>query len=390
MTWLCSRESPTIPIGIYKHRLTISTAVAKFYSTKDTFTCIGHPSITVKSSQVNDNSCDCPDGSDEPGTAACALLDPLSPPQPLPASTTGTTNTTNVLPGFWCENAGHIGAYVPFVYVNDGVCDHDICCDGSEEYAHAGGVKCGNRCDSIGKAHRKLEETRKAAKEKAAKRRRTMAKEARELRRRVEAKITSLEAEIKGLQEKKEDLEKKYHEVEQSERGKVVRTEGQGGKLGVLVGLAKTRVSELRETLGKVVDQRDQLQTRVGELEDILKKFKEEYNPNFNDEGVKAAVKGWEDYAAKIADEQASDLADSDLTEIIKEDGESSGINWKEFDEDEGSDTDIRKFQTSTAIYAGHILTLRWRRSVQSRGLPARVHAVLRPPKDEPPPGLPH
>lgn len=324
--------------------------VSKFYSTKDTFTCIGHPAIIIKASQVNDNSCDCPDGSDEPGTAACSLLDSLSPPQPLPASSTGTTNTSNVLPGFWCENTGHIGAYVPFVYVNDGVCDYDICCDGTEEYSHAGGVKCENRCDSIGKEYRKVEATRKVAREKAARRRRTMAKEARELRRRVEARITSLEDEIKVLQAKKDELEKKYQEVEKSERGKVVKTDGQGGKLGVLVGLAKARVSELRETLGKVVEQRDQLQGRVDELEEILKKFKEEYNPNFNDEGVKSAVKGWEDYAAKIADATPSDLSEADVTEIAKEDSESSGVNWKEFEDEEGTDTDIRKHRQSAVI----------------------------------------
>ncbi|CAN8098126.1 unnamed protein product [Discula destructiva] len=315
---------------------------AKFFSTQDnSFTCIGHPSVIIKSSQINDNSCDCPDGSDEPGTAACSSLDPLSPSQPLPASLTGSTNTTNVLPGFWCENAGHIGNYVPFVFVNDGACDYDLCCDGSEEYSQVGGIKCENRCDSIGKEHRKLEETRKAAKEKAAKRRRTMAKEARELRRRVEAKITSLEDEIKDLQTKRNELEKKYNEVEQAERGKVVKTDGQGGKLGVLAGLAKKRVAELLDTLDKVLVQRDELQTRVSELEEILNKFKEEYNPNFNDEGVKAAVKGWEDYAAKIADAKPSELIEDDLAEIMKEDGESSGINWKEFEEDEVSDTDI-------------------------------------------------
>lgn len=233
---------------------------------------------------------------------------------------------------------------MPFMFVNDGVCDYELCCDGSEEYSHAGGVKCENRCDSIGKEYRKLEETRKQAKEKAAKRRRTMSKEARELRRQVEARISSLEEEVKGLQAKKDELEKKYNEVEQAERGKVVKTGGQGGKLGVLVGLAKQRVLELRETLNKALDQRDELHERVDELEQILKKFKEEYNPNFNDEGVKAAVKGWEDYAAKIADAKKTELADSEVDEILKEDGESSGINWKEFEEDEVSDTDIRKY----------------------------------------------
>ncbi|KAK3375943.1 glucosidase II beta subunit-like protein-domain-containing protein [Lasiosphaeria ovina] len=311
-----------------------------FYESKATFKCIGNPSIALKSSQINDNSCDCPDGSDEPGTAACAHLDPLSPEQPLLGSPTGTTNTTRALPGFWCANDGHIGSYTPFMYVDDGVCDYELCCDGSDESAHAGGVVCENRCGSIGKEWRRLEEDRRQSVERSVKRRRALVKEARELRRKVEVKITSLKGELESLEAKKEELEKKFEEVQRSERGKVVKGEGRGGKLGVLVGLAKLRVSELRDTLDKVLDQRDDLQDRVEQLEGILTKFREEYNPNFNDEGVKAAVKSWEDYAASATGDKKSELADADIMEVLKEDGESSGINWAEFEEG-ASDADV-------------------------------------------------
>ncbi|KAK0662584.1 putative glucosidase 2 subunit beta precursor [Cercophora samala] len=314
---------------------------AKFFESKTTFACIGNPSITLKASQVNDNSCDCPDGSDEPGTAACANIDPLSPEQPLPGSVTGTTNTTAALPGFWCVNAGHIGNYLPFMYVNDGICDYELCCDGSDEYAHAGGVRCENRCDTIGKEYRRLEEQRRQNKERSAKKRRTLVKESRELRRRVEVKIANLKTEVRDLDAKKAELQAKFEEVERSERGKVVKSEGQGGKLGVLVGLAKSRVNELRNTLDKVMDQRDDLQDKVDQLEDILTKLKEEYNPNFNDEGVKAAVKAWEDYAAGQPSEPKGDLADSDIMEVLKEDSEISGINWAEFETGEASDVDV-------------------------------------------------
>ncbi|KAK0615731.1 glucosidase II beta subunit-like protein-domain-containing protein [Bombardia bombarda] len=318
---------------------------AKFYETKPTFPCIGNPSIVLAPSQINDNSCDCPDGSDEPGTAACAHLDALSPEQPLPGSLTGTTNTTSALPGFWCANDGHVGSYIPFMYVNDGVCDYDLCCDGSEEFAHVGGVACENRCGPIGKEYRRLEDERRQSKERSAKRRRTLVKEARELRRRVEAKVTNLKEELSGLEQKQVELQKKFEEVERSERGKVVRaTEGGvGGKLGVLVGLAKTRVAELRDTLDKVLDQRDDLQDRVDQLEDILTKLREEYNPNFNDEGVKAAVKSWEDYAAGATAAGSKDaVADADVMEVLKEDSETSGINWAEFETEDGSsDADV-------------------------------------------------
>ncbi|KAK7428314.1 hypothetical protein QQZ08_005211 [Neonectria magnoliae] len=316
---------------------------ASHYDGKETFSCITNAAIKLSLSQINDNSCDCPDGSDEPGTAACANLDPLSPEQPLPGSASGTTNTSNALPGFWCANHGHVGTYVPFLYVNDGVCDYDLCCDGSEEYQSIGGVKCENRCAEIGKEHRRLEEEKRKNLEKAAKKREVMIKEAKELRRKVELKINTLRDEIKALDTKRAGLEQRFREAEQEEKGKLVRGEGSGGgKLGVLVGLAKTRISELRATLDDVVDQRDELRERATELEEILRKFKEEYNPNFNDEGVKAAVKSFEDYVVRQDTEAAkrSQRSEEDILSVLKEDSETNGINWKEF-EGTADDTDI-------------------------------------------------
>jgi protein kinase C substrate 80K-H len=40
------------------------------YKSGDKFTCFDG-SLTIAASRVNDNYCDCPDSSDEPGTSAC-------------------------------------------------------------------------------------------------------------------------------------------------------------------------------------------------------------------------------------------------------------------------------------------------------------------------------
>ncbi|KAI9151475.1 Glucosidase 2 subunit beta [Paramyrothecium foliicola] len=316
---------------------------ASYYQDKTEFSCITNAAIKLSLSQINDNSCDCPDGSDEPGTAACAFIDPLSPEQPLPGSVSGTSNASNALPGFWCANEGHVGTYVPFLYVNDGICDYDLCCDGSDEHRGVGGVKCENRCASIGKEYRKLQEQKRKSLESAGNKRKAMLKESAQLRKEVEDKLAALSVEVSKLEARKDELQKKHAEAERQDKGKVVSGgEGGGGKLGVLITLAKQRVSELRTALERVMDQRDEYQEKLEELEAILKKFKEEYNPNFNDEGVKAAVKAWEDYAAREAALPAEDQKlEDDIVEISKADSETSGINWKEFEEASADDTDI-------------------------------------------------
>ncbi len=174
-----------------------------------------------------------------------------------------------------------------------------------------------------------------------------MVKEAKELRRRVEAKISTLNNEIEELEGKRDDLKAKLEDVKLQEHGKVVSGEG-GGKLGVLSGLARARVNELRDTLSKNLGERNQLRDKVTELEGILSAFKEEYNPNFNDEGVKKAVRAWEDYAAKKVQDVVEPANEADVQEVLKEDSETSGINWKEFEEDEATDTDIRMHTQKT------------------------------------------
>lgn len=68
-----------------------------FYNPLKDFSCLDG-SGTFVFQQVNDDYCDCDDGSDEPGTSACP-------------------NTI-----FHCPNIGYIEKNIPSSRVNDGIC----------------------------------------------------------------------------------------------------------------------------------------------------------------------------------------------------------------------------------------------------------------------------
>lgn len=80
--------------------------------------CLNHPNIRLEAHQLNDDYCDCPDGSDEPGTAACVGIKDYEVRKKLT---------------FYCANKGHIPGRLPSNRVGDGICDSDLCCDGSDE-----------------------------------------------------------------------------------------------------------------------------------------------------------------------------------------------------------------------------------------------------------------
>lgn len=105
---LCQFSHSSLPIGA--HPLDQKFYESRLIKCKD-----GSKSFTRD--RINDNFCDCPDGSDEPGTSAC------------PSGK------------FYCKNVGSTPRFLYSSHVNDHICD---CCDGSDEYD--GTINCPNTC----------------------------------------------------------------------------------------------------------------------------------------------------------------------------------------------------------------------------------------------------
>lgn len=163
---------------------------ALYQPTKDDkFTCFDGKK-TIEFYKVNDNYCDCADGSDEPGTSACF----------------------NGI--FHCVNAGHKPKNLPSSRVNDGICD---CCDGSDEYESK--THCGNKCSELGKEDRQREKRRSEMAEKGFQMRSEMAFKGKTLKAEHSTRIVELEkskAEAQSLKAERELLKKEAEDTEQS------------------------------------------------------------------------------------------------------------------------------------------------------------------------------
>lgn len=258
--------------------------------------CLGHPSIRIPFDRVNDDYCDCPDGSDEPGTGACA----------------GVGNTK-----FYCENKGHMPAHIPVRFVNDGVCDYKLCCDGSDEPE---GV-CPNRCKEVHEDYIVRQKAAKEARERGLKKRAEMVQEAEKRKAWLEKELTKRQQELVAkeaeVQEAKENLEEA--EADAVEHG---------------VSVVDEKVVEAKAELVRLSEVSTRLRTdliialeRQRQLDAVLAKMKEDYNPNFNDPAVKQAIRDWEEITAAGALSPSLDLLDTSRgNEILDEISEISAV----------------------------------------------------------------
>ncbi|XP_010938146.1 glucosidase 2 subunit beta isoform X2 [Elaeis guineensis] len=138
--------------------------------------------------QLNDEFCDCPDGTDEPGTSAC--------PQGK----------------FYCPNAGHIPLTVFSSRVNDGICD---CCDGSDEYN--GNVNCPNTCWEAGKVAREKLQKKIATFQMGVTVRRQEVEKAKQAFAQDKAELSKLKSEEKILKEHVQKLKEQKERIEKAE-----------------------------------------------------------------------------------------------------------------------------------------------------------------------------
>ncbi|XP_013413455.1 glucosidase 2 subunit beta isoform X1 [Lingula anatina] len=166
----------------------VSISKSSLYKPGDSFTCFDN-SDTIPYSQINDDYCDCKDGSDEPGTSACP---------------NGS---------FHCTNAGYRPLTMPSSRVNDGICD---CCDGTDEYS--GETTCVNTCREMGRAMREEQERMKQLLQEGVKIRDDYIKQGKDAKTEKRARLEALEKEKDEAEAKKNELENIKNEAEKPEK----------------------------------------------------------------------------------------------------------------------------------------------------------------------------
>uniref|UniRef100_A0A3Q2PAK6 Glucosidase 2 subunit beta n=1 Tax=Fundulus heteroclitus TaxID=8078 RepID=A0A3Q2PAK6_FUNHE len=162
----------------------ISSSYKRFYRERKSFLCIDGSKM-IPFEQVNDDYCDCADGSDEPGTSACPRG------------------------RFYCTNLGFRPHYIPSSRVNDGICD---CCDASDEYnSH---VRCQNTCWNLGQKERAYVEGQMKTLDEGLRLKQQLIEEGVLLWREKQAQLRELQRAAEDLQIKLEEHRRRKHEAD--------------------------------------------------------------------------------------------------------------------------------------------------------------------------------
>lgn len=173
--------------------------------------------------RVNDDYCDCADGSDEPGTAACA---------------NGR---------FYCVQAGYEGKYVPSSQVNDGICD---CCDGADEFDGTAKPACADRCMEEGAAWRAEREKSMADALAGAEKRQAYIQIGLEALEARKAEVEQKRAERDGLEAQKGEVRTALVAEEKVEaEQRAADAQERQGSMMVTLGIADMSADELRHLL---------------------------------------------------------------------------------------------------------------------------------------------
>ncbi|KAF9544856.1 hypothetical protein EC957_011586 [Mortierella hygrophila] len=257
----------------------VSPSNAKLYvpDSGSNWSCLDG-SKTIPFSAVNDDYCDCVDGSDEPGTSAC-----------------GTGR-------FYCANIGHTPSSIKTSRVNDGVCDEE-CCDGSDEYD--GQTHCPNVCDEVGAKAREENDRIQSIQNEGARLRRGFIKYGKANKVSLTNELETLKGQVDKIQETLSDARAKLD----------VANEAQDA---YLEGSKNEREAARKQQLEPIIQEQTKRLKYATEVRDMLRltlqNLKEKHNKNYHDLAVKGTVSGFDEYIVAQGEKTETAQEDSDIS----------------------------------------------------------------------------